>query len=449
MKDLYPPQKEAAAFFLDRLRQGLSVLDASPTGAGKTVVAAHTLAKLDKPFGIIAPKVTLTQWERALKEEGIEAHFILSYEKLNRGNTSWLSKTITKSKPNKNTGKVRTTRKFAWNLPEDFVLVWDEVQRCSSPFTGNATAHILASRQGVPSYNLSATAAEDPTELRALGYALGLHNLDETLGKKKSWFSWMRNLGCTRDPWKRWVFPKKARPKLRELHDQLFSTRAFKVTREQMPTAFRDNHVIHDSIDFGPEVAQHYAKAGMTPAIMEHYLETGELPVEEFAITEMLRARQLAEAAKVPAMIEMISDLTKEGYSVPVFLNFRDSIAALLDAYPEAGTIHGVSGDEELEERQKSIDKFQAGESKIVLVQVQAGGTGLSLHDETGDHPRFALVSPSFDAKAMLQVFGRTVRNGMKSPVTQRVLVAADTIEEQVMDAMMRKIGNMDILMGN
>jgi hypothetical protein len=56
---------------------------------------------------------------------------------------------------------------------------------------------------------MSATACEDPTEMRALGFMLGLHNLNKTEGAKYNWYSWMKKHGCVQDQWKKWRLMKK------------------------------------------------------------------------------------------------------------------------------------------------------------------------------------------------------------------------------------------------
>ena len=51
----------------------------------------------------------------------------------------------------------------------------------------------------------------------------------------------------------------------------------------------------------------------------------------------------------------------------------------------------------------------------------QAGGTGLSLHDVNGEHPRVSLISPSFSAIDLKQALGRIHRAGAKSPAVQKL----------------------------
>jgi superfamily II DNA or RNA helicase len=81
-------------------------------------------------------------------------------------------------------------------------------------------------------------------------------------------------------------------------------------------------------------------------------------------------------------------------------------------------------------------------------VNTCAGGTGLSLHDVNGKRPRISLISPSFSAKDHLQTLGRIHRNGAKSDAVQKILVAADSIEEAVMKSIDKKLKNLEALHG-
>ena len=76
----------------------------------------------------------------------------------------------------------------------------------------------------------------------------------------------------------------------------------------------------------------------------------------------------------------------------------------------------------------------------------QAGGTGLSLHDETGEHPRISLISPSFSAIELRQVLGRVHRASGKSPSIQNIVFANGTVEMKVCHAVRAKLNNLDLV---
>jgi hypothetical protein len=79
-------------------------------------------------------------------------------------------------------------------------------------------------------------------------------------------------------------------------------------------------------------------------------------------------------------------------------------------------------------------------------VNIRAGGAGLSLHDPVTQVPRVALISPPYSAIDLKQVLGRTHRLG-GGHSTQKLIFAADTVEEQVMQRVQNRVQNIDALL--
>ena len=119
--------------------------------------------------------------------------------------------------------------------------------------------------------------------------------------------------------------------------------------------------------------------------------------------------------------------------SVVIFVNFRGTLEILEEKLksvdPHIATIHGG---QTVDERQRSIDDFQANGASILIATIGSGGVGISLHDTTGEHPRSALICPSFSAIELRQSLGRIHRNGSRSVATQRIILASETIEDAV-----------------
>lgn len=427
MKTLFPKQRES----VEKLKLALALhggaLDSSHTGVGKTVIACHLAAEQKLPVAVICPKIVVPAWERELAETGIKPLFVTNYEKIKRGNAH-LAKI----------GK----KMFRWQLPEKTLLIWDEVHKCAAPFSQNTQMLIAAKQAGHHNLMLSATACQDPTEMRGIGYVLGLHSLNKADNNLPSWFSWMKDYGCRQDKWRKW----QPGPvwKLEPLNRQMYVDRAAKLTPSDLPAAFADNHIIIEPLAFSAnrDIAKFYSDAGITPEILRQLLD-GDLKPSPHVLVEILRARQLAEVAKVPEIVDLVTDALAEGFSVAVFVCFTDSLKALQAALPDCAVIHGGQS---AEERERDVQRFQADRCRVVVANVAAGGVGVSLHDQHGSYPRMSLISPSFNLKEHVQMLGRIHRVGAKSRALQRVLVASNTIEEKVMDALEKKRKSLDTL---
>ena len=430
MKTLFPKQKEAKEFFQERIRCGGNTLDSSSVGTGKTVVAVHLVKDLDRPFAVICPKAVVPAWERECEAHGVTPMFVLNYEKLRGGKTPWLCKA----------GK----KIMRWNLPEGTVVLVDEIHKAKGPYTQNAQLVVSLVQQDFTVHGMSATAAESPTEMRPLGYALELHSLNKAEGNLKSWFAWMMMYGCYQDSWGAWKLSNKQ--KLVELNKQIYGVSGHKLTPKDFPDSFRENRVFVEPTQFSDwkKINKAYADLGITPAIIEEYIELGSVSNSEHVLVNILKARQLAESFKAPDLAEMAEDYVNGGNSVVIFVNFSDTVDALCSSL----RCLKIDGRQTAKERQNAIDLFQADEEQCLVVNIAAGGTGLSLHDTIGNRPRISLISPTFNAKDYLQVLGRIHRNGAKTDALQKVLVSAGSIEESVMKAINVKIANMQALHG-
>lgn len=429
MKKLYPVQKKHADLLVKSITKYQSALDASDTGTGKTLVAASIAANVDNPTLVVAPKALLPMWKQELKERKANVHGVINYEMLRRGGKfgNWVH------------------GHWVWDVPENTLLIWDEVQRCKSPDSKNGKL-LLAAK---PFFNLclSATAAESPAEMRALGYVLRVHKLGD-------WWAWARERGCYVNAWGHLEFNDNPTV-LKDLHKELFPEHGHRMRVADLMDHFTETQIITTPLDFGPQVKKLYKEMDEElKKLADRMASDSDHPAAQ-ALVVTLRARQSVELCKVPLMLEMIEDLVAEGRSVAVFVNFADTLAALQERLfakrrgwygadvPECVVVEGGQTEKE---RSDQIAAFQSNRVPVILCNIQAGGLGISLHDLHGDHPRTAIISPSWSAFDVLQALGRVHRAGGQTPTQQHILFAEGTIEETVERVVRAKIKNISLI---
>ena len=83
-----------------------------------------------------------------------------------------------------------------------------------------------------------------------------------------------------------------------------------------------------------------------------------------------------------------------------------------------------------MEQRQREIDAFQAGDGDVFLISLKAGGVGLNL---TAASYVFHL-DPWWNPAVEDQATDRAYRIGQDKPVTVYRLIAQDTVEESIVD---------------
>jgi SNF2 family DNA or RNA helicase len=127
-----------------------------------------------------------------------------------------------------------------------------------------------------------------------------------------------------------------------------------------------------------------------------------------------------------------IQEAVEAGYYCPVFLNFTQSIDTLSKLLEVEGAQAAIFDGRDHKKREAGLDSFMKGTQKVILLQTQAGGASIDLHDLDGSRPRMTFLSPTYHAESLVQALGRVVRFGAKSPVIQRIIFSQGTVEERV-----------------
>jgi len=416
---LHPWQEKSKNTLLQALQNHSIALDCSDTGTGKTISACAVAKELNLPFAVVAPKVVLPTWREWCSTFGLQPEFVLNYEKLRTGNTQFISKL-----PNK---------QWRWkNAKEDFLYIFDEVHKCKSYKSQNGA--MLEAARPSKILMLSATAASSPLDMRFTGRLLGLHN-------GVDYFRWLHKNGVVKAPWGGMQF-RGGKKVLVGIHSQIFPQKGVRVKISELGNAFPSNQVNAQTFDISPKIGELYAQVEKEIAELKTRALSDRDP--ESPLTKRLRARQEIELLRVPVMADMAEDFLEEGKSIVCFVNFRQTISALEEKLSKHNPVT-IVGDQSEGDRQDAIKAFQANAHHVMICQISAGGVGVSLHDLNG-RPRVSLISPTYSAIDLKQALGRIHRSGAKSPALQYILFAANSIEEEVSQAVRRKLKNIDLL---
>jgi len=165
--------------------------DGSDCGSGKTWVALATAKTLGYRAFVVCPKHGIPNWERTGQALGVTVE-ALNYELVKRGNTKWgkWNKRVEFDKD----GKPKTIEEFEWLVPPVYLMIFDECHRAKALNSINSEIVIAAKKQNYPMLLLSATAAANPLEMRAIGYSLGLFDI-------KNYWKWAMQHGVKKGRW--------------------------------------------------------------------------------------------------------------------------------------------------------------------------------------------------------------------------------------------------------
>lgn len=411
------------------LKKEQFAVDLSDTGVGKTVMALTVARELNlKPF-IICPKAVIPSWKRWAKHVGVEPVLVINYEKLRGGKTKWVRKTGK---------KIPGCKFYEWNhLTRENLVILDEAHVAKNKESATGKMVAALKHTNVKGIALSATMAISPLDMKNIGFLLGLH-------KYTDFYNWIPKLGCIRSRFG-WEFSG-SQMDIQNLRSTILPMKGIRVSRKEAASSFTNSQIIAETYDIGDDetVWMRQAYERMQNEIDEAKAMTSRAEAHRSARVALLRARQEAELLKVPVLAQMALDHCLEGCSVAIFTNFRETIEQLQKLLPRAVI---VQGGQDPEEREQSIQSFQSGAKDIIILNLQSGGTGIDLHDTTGNRQRVSLISPTFDARLLKQALGRIDRSGAKSDTIQKIVYAAGSeVEERCCDVVRSKCENIDLL---
>jgi len=407
-----------------------AALDGSDTGAGKTYTAVGVARELNMGIAVVCPKAVIYSWNKVIKDHfGMKPEFVLNYESVKTGKYKEIG--VWKS-----VSKISTREFFQWNIPKNTLIIFDESHRLKGHGTQNSEIAIAAKKQGYKILCCSATNAINPIELKCVGLITGLY-------KTGKWLAFLREHGCEQGRFG-WEFSGD-KDVLKKLHADLFLDRGVRVRRDDIK-GFPDSEVIAEAYNIDEKSQKELKEVYEEMEKELKYLQAQCKNTKEYQINSMvimLRARQQAELIKVPLFVEMAEDALEDGMSVVIFVNFSETVRALSK---RLNTNCVVWGENKGNERDVYIADFQSDKKRVIIVNIKAGGAGLSLHDLNGNYPRLSLISPTPSAVDLRQALGRVWRDGGKTKSLQKIIFAANTVEEEVCEKVKLKLSDLDTI---
>jgi len=395
---------------------------------------------------VLCPKSVQKNWFDTLKSFGIENPIVLTLERLTRGNTEY----YTYNYPtyiNRKYNQFWRSQGIRVNFPDNSLVILDEVHKCKGQKSLMSECLIAIKNAGHKLLMLSASAATNITEMKAFGYATALH-------KGIDYRDFFQANGVDFNHFGVATWDKdaqKCKDGMLRIHNSLFNLLncASRMNRKDFGDIFPQNQVIADSFDMGNNAVKLQSIYNeMHAELMQLEESSKEYSAHHFAT--IMKARRQSEILKVPAMVNWIIDMYREGISPVVFVNFRDTLEAIEKKLNESdsfdGKISKIVGGQSKTKRNEQIELFQNDISRVCLVMIPAGAASISLHDLNGNYPRHTLINPSYSAINLLQALGRIHRAEGKTKCIQKVMFAAGTIEEDACKRVQSKLNNLECL---
>jgi hypothetical protein len=443
--ELYGWQRPLEKAIVTSLWRHRVFISGFPTGSGKTILSLAAAKEIGGPHLVVAPKIARSQWLRAADSMGASNQIlaVINPERLSTPQGCEFYHRV--GKPKKKGDACPGT----WTLPVGTSVIWDEPHRGSSGVKSQTTQALAELRAYARCLHaMSATVADSPLKLRALGWWLDLHQYHDS-----SFYGWCRQNGCkNKDPGQ--FVSSAGRAGIEFTRDPAEAVRHMTNIRRAMGERFMS--IKADDIPGFPtetlgiklvdlserdklEIDSAYAE-------MSNRMKTRA----KSTMAELGRERERIEFVMAEALAELAEGHVQNGMSVVVFFSFTEPrlrFEAKLQAMgiPVATVCGGQHETATTNERQDAIDAFQRNEVHVAAVMAKAGGAALSLHDIRKERPRVSYTLPAYEADLIRQCLGR-IRRCEGTHATQFFVIAAGTIQERVAASLERKLGNMAAL---
>lgn len=135
--------------------------------------------------------------------------------------------------------------------------------------------------------------------------------------------------------------------------------------------------------------------------------------------------------------IEFLESLIEENNEPTlIFYHYKTALEKLQAAFPQAQILDN-----------KNIQDWRDGKVKILLAHPQSGGIGLNLQCNAGNLAQCVWYDLPWSSENYIQANARVYRQGQEKPVIIHHLVAAKTIDEQVIRVLEGKIDAQDAIL--
>lgn len=151
-------------------------------------------------------------------------------------------------------------------------------------------------------------------------------------------------------------------------------------------------------------------------------------------LVKLPSARKVESSSKLDDLLDMMTEMLSEGRRILLFSQFTSMLDLIKPRLVEAGiTFTELRGD--TRDRAEPVRKFEAGEVPVFLISLKAGGRGLNLTSaDTVIH-----YDPWWNPAVEDQASDRAHRIGQTKSVFVYKMIAADTVEERIIELQERK----------
>ncbi|HEY2133198.1 MAG TPA: SNF2-related protein [Acetobacteraceae bacterium] len=434
---LRPYQQQGLAWLQHLRVHGMGAFLADDMGLGKTaqtiahIAVEHAAGRLDRPALVVVPTSLISNWTAELAKfapglsvvvlHGLDRHE--RREQLGDVDVAVTTYTVL-------TRDIEEMKRLSWHI-----VVLDETQAIKSP-DAKATRAVcqLDTRHRVC---LSGTPIENNLDDLWSQFAFLMPGL---LGDRKGFAKRFRApIEKKADETRRLALVRRIRPFI------------MRRTKSEVATELPPKHTVLRRITLAPEQRELYEtiRATLYDRVREQVAEMSLARSRIVVLDALLKlrqaccdprlvklpsARQVGTSSKLDDLMEMIGEMIPEGRRILLFSQFT----SMLDLIKPRLVADGIPFTElrgDTRDRGEKVREFESGEVPLFLISLKAGGRGLNLTSaDTVIH-----YDPWWNPAVEDQASDRAHRIGQTKSVFVYKMIAADTVEERILELQQRK----------
>ncbi len=435
--ELRPYQQHGVAWLQHLRAHGLGGFLADDMGLGKTaqtiahIAIEHEAGRLDRPALIVVPTSLVSNWASELAKfaphlrvqilHGMDRH--ARRAELGRIDVAITTYTVLAR-------DIEMMRPLPWHI-----VVLDEAQVIKSP-DAKATKAVcqLETRHRIC---LSGTPIENNLQELWSEFAFLMPGL---LGDRKGFAKRFRTpIEKNNDMVRRVQLARRIKPFL------------LRRTKAEVASDLPPKHTILRRINLAPEQRELYEtiRGTLYDTVRERIADLGAAQGRIVVLDALLKlrqvccdprlvklqsARQVETSSKLDDLLEMIEEMVPEGRRILLFSQFT-SMLDLIKPRLDSSGLRYVELRGDTRDRAEPVRRFESGEVPLFLISLKAGGRGLNLTSaDTVIH-----YDPWWNPAAEDQASDRAHRIGQTKSVFIYKLLAADTIEDRIVELQQRK----------
>ena len=432
------PYQQHGVNWLQYLRENdLGALLADDMGLGKTaqtiahIAIEEAAGRLDRPALVVVPTTLVPNWTAELKRFAPHLRVVVLYgldrheRRSDLGGVHVVITTYTVL-----TRDIEDMAQLSWH-----VVVLDEAQAIKNP--GSKATHAVCRLNTRHRMCLSGTPIENNLGELWAQFAFLMPGL---LGTRKNFTRRFRSpIEKDGDPVRRRQLSVRIRPFI------------LRRTKSAVATELPPKHTILRRIVLAPDQRELYEtiRETMHARVAQGIAERGIARSHVLVLDALLKLRQVCcdprlvklantdltgSSSKLADMLEMVSEMIAEGRRILLFSQFT-SMLDLMKAPLTAAGIRFVELRGDTADRAEPVRAFEAEEVPLFLISLKAGGRGLNLVSaDTVIH-----YDPWWNPAVEDQASDRAHRIGQTKSVFVYKLIAADTVEERIVEMQERK----------